>query len=174
MPRICWKTAWISWRSKTFGTSMLRLQWNTPYCPTRVSAFLVHSIRFCTMQSEVADVLRKVGSKIESYGLTWQLRTLYAIKCRTAELGGHIDVWWLWKHYHYNSCRNRHCPKCQTNAKIGSRLEKQNSASAILPRGFTFDINSLAIHQPKLVYDTLFLKRHGNTKTKAKEMQMEW
>jgi hypothetical protein len=59
---------------------MLRLQWNTPYCPTRVSAFLVHSIRFCTMQSEVADVLRKVGSKIESYGLnTWQF-SLYAIK----------------------------------------------------------------------------------------------
>lgn len=48
------------------------------------------------MQShvEVADVFRRVGSKIESYGLnTWQLRTLYAIKkCRTAELGGHIDA----------------------------------------------------------------------------------
>jgi hypothetical protein len=52
-----------------------------------VSAFLVHSIRFCTMQSEVADVLRKVGSKIESYGLTWQLRTLYAIKVPNSGVG---------------------------------------------------------------------------------------
>jgi hypothetical protein len=48
---------------------MLRLQWNTSILPnSRVNVFLVHSIRFCTMQS-VADVLRKVGSKIESYGL---------------------------------------------------------------------------------------------------------
>jgi hypothetical protein len=72
---------------------MLRLQWNTSILPnSRVNVFLVHSIRFCTMQS-VADVLRKVGSKIESYGLnTLQLRTLYAIKKRTAELGGHIDA----------------------------------------------------------------------------------
>jgi hypothetical protein len=44
------------------------------------------------MQSEVADVLRKVGSKIESYGLnTWQLRTLYAIKVPNSG-GGHIDA----------------------------------------------------------------------------------
>lgn len=78
------------------------------------------------MQPEVADVLRKVGSKIENYGLnTWQLRTLYAIKkCRTAELGGHIDACDDCGNItiSYNSCRNRHCPKCQ-----GNKLEKQNS-----------------------------------------------
>jgi hypothetical protein len=43
---------------------------------------------------EVADVLRKLGTRIEDLGLnTCQLRTLYSIKkCRTAELGGHIDA----------------------------------------------------------------------------------
>jgi hypothetical protein len=39
---------------------MLRLQWNTCILPNLSQrVFLVHSVRFCTMQSEVADVLRK-------------------------------------------------------------------------------------------------------------------
>lgn len=71
------------------------------------------------MQShfEEADVLRKAGSKLEDYGLnTWQLRMLSAIKkCRTADLGGHIDVFdeCGMLTISYNSCRNRHCTKCQ-------------------------------------------------------------
>jgi hypothetical protein len=71
------------------------------------------------MQSEVADVLRKVGSKIESYGLN-TLATSYApLKCRTAELGGHIDACDDCGNItiSYNSCRNRHCPKCQGNKR---------------------------------------------------------
>jgi hypothetical protein len=70
---------------------------------------------------EVADVLRKIGSEIEHYGLnTWQLRTLSAIKkCRTAALGGHIDGCDGCGNISisYNSCRNRHCPKCQGNKR---------------------------------------------------------
>ena len=44
-------------------------------------------------QYEVADVLNKLGSKLEDLGLnSWQLRTLFALKkCRTSALGGHID-----------------------------------------------------------------------------------
>ena len=43
-------------------------------------------------QYEVADVLNKLGSKLENLGLnSWQLRTLFALKkCRTSALGGHI------------------------------------------------------------------------------------
>ena len=66
---------------------------------------------------EVADVLKLLGNSIEQLGLnTWQLRTLSAIKkCRTAELGGHIDACDECGNLSisYNSCRNRHCPKCQ-------------------------------------------------------------
>ena len=73
---------------------------------------------------EVADVVRKAGSRFrERYraSLTWpQLKVLNAIaRCRTAALGGHRDQCSRWGHLviSYNSCRNRHCPKCQTNAR---------------------------------------------------------
>jgi hypothetical protein len=138
----------------------------------------------CTERSrnEIADVLRKVGPKIESYGLnTWQLRTLYAIKkCRTAELGGHIDACDECGNISisYNSCRNRHCPKCQGN-KREDWIQARETELLPVPYFhvvFTLpdSINSLAMHQPKLVYDALFeatwetLKNFG----KAKEIQM--
>lgn len=113
---------------------------------------------------EVADVLKLLGNSIEQLGLnTWQLRTLSAIKkCRTAELGGHIDACDECGNLSisYNSCRNRHCPKCQ-----GKNREEWIDARSteLLPipyfhAVFTLpdSINSLAIHQPKMVYDTLF------------------
>ena len=73
---------------------------------------------------EVADIIRRAGDKfIERYrdSLTWaQLKVLRAIdRCRTAVLGGHRDQCVRCGHQaiSYNSCRNRHCPKCQTNAR---------------------------------------------------------
>jgi hypothetical protein len=49
---------------------------------------------------------------------TWKRRTMYAVaRCRTAAMGGHIDQCnnpeCRKVHISYNSCRNRHCPKCQ-------------------------------------------------------------
>ena len=133
-------------------------------------------------QVEVADVLRKVGSKTENYGLnTWQLRTLYAIKkCRTAELGGHIDACDSCGKItiSYNSCRNRHCPKCQGN-KREDWIEDRSTELLPVPYFhvvFTLPeaINSLAIHQSKVVYDTLFEASWETLQSfgKAKEMQM--
>jgi hypothetical protein len=73
---------------------------------------------------EMADIIRRAGDKfIECYrgSLTWaQLKVLRAIeRCRTAALGGHRDQCVRCGHQaiSYNSCRNRHCPKCQTNAR---------------------------------------------------------
>ena len=73
---------------------------------------------------EVADVIRKTGSKfLERYrqSLTWaQAKVLTAIvRCRTAALGGHRDrcLRCGYQAISYNSCRNRHCPKGQTNAR---------------------------------------------------------
>jgi hypothetical protein len=72
----------------------------------------------------VADIIRRAGNRfIERYSgsLTWaQLKVLRAIeRCRTAALGGHRDQCVRCGHQaiSYNSCRNRHCPKCQTNAR---------------------------------------------------------
>ena len=60
----------------------------------------------------------------------------------------------------YNSCRNRHCPKCQGN-KREDWIEARSTELLPVPYFhvvFTLpdSINSLAIHQPKIVYDTLF------------------
>jgi hypothetical protein len=75
---------------------------------------------------EVADVIHKV-KKAKSFkpffeSLTWeQIKVLRAIvRCRTSALGGHRDRCKDCGYtvaISYNSCRNRHCPKCQTNAR---------------------------------------------------------
>ena len=62
-------------------------------------------------------MLRHLGGGIVALGLNgWQLRTLKAIgQCRTSALGGHVDACDACGNVtlSYNSCRNRHCPKCQ-------------------------------------------------------------
>ena len=95
----------------------------------------------------------------------WQSRTLFALsRCRTAIMGGHIDRCTHPScgklHLSYNSCRNRHCPKCQ-----GHKREEwiQAREADLLPVGyfhlvFTLpsELNTLALSHPKLVYATLF------------------
>ena len=73
---------------------------------------------------EIADVIRKADACINSRyreSLTWpQVKVLNAIlRCRTAALGGHRDRCTNcgYQAISYNSCRNRHCPKCQTSAR---------------------------------------------------------
>jgi Transposase zinc-binding domain/Putative transposase len=73
---------------------------------------------------EVADVVHRGGNRFaDRYrkSLTWtQVKVLNAItRCRTAALGGHRDQCDRCGHQtiSYNSCRNRHCPKCQTNVR---------------------------------------------------------
>jgi hypothetical protein len=72
---------------------------------------------------EVADVFRRHGEAWRSahagHVSNGQLRVMSAIEaCRTAELGGHIERCEDCAHTRiaYNSCRNRHCPKCQWTA----------------------------------------------------------
>lgn len=114
---------------------------------------------------EVADVLRRHWSEVINHPQinAWQLRTLGAIKrCRTADMGGHIDACTSCGtiQISYNSCRNRHCPKCQTK-------ERENWIAAreaeLLPVPyfhvvFTLPdkLNQIALHKPKEVYDALF------------------
>ena len=71
---------------------------------------------------ELQDVLIKYGKQYkQKHNLPIYVnKTLNAIeKCRTAELGAHEDVcdYCGHKKISYNSCRNRHCPKCLTSAK---------------------------------------------------------
>jgi len=74
---------------------------------------------------EVADLIRTAGAAFferNRHWLSWKhIKVLLAIaRCRTAALGGHLDECTRCGHraaISYNSCRNRHCPKCQTAAR---------------------------------------------------------
>ncbi len=71
---------------------------------------------------EVADIFRQHGSDFRlTHALSpEQRRVMQAIEqCRTAALGGHVDECDTCGHQRisYNSCGNRHCPKCQSLAK---------------------------------------------------------
>ena len=81
---------------------------------------------------ELAEIVRRHGHRLEN--LTGeQQRILRAIaSCRTAALGGHVESC---DHCHYrriayNSCRNRHCPKCQASA---CARWMENRAAELLP-----------------------------------------
>lgn len=73
-------------------------------------------------QPEVADIFRQYGEQYRrsNYLSSEQAKAMGHIEmCRTAALGGHVEVCDLcgFEKISYNSCRNRHCPKCQTFAK---------------------------------------------------------
>lgn len=86
---------------------------------------------------EVADVVRAAGPVFIQRCLSrfdrQQLKVLNAIqRCRTAALGGHIDECSQCglRTISYNSCRNRHCPKCQSLSKARWLAARQ---SELLP-----------------------------------------
>lgn len=116
-------------------------------------------------QLEVGEVLRRNWLSIETSGQynTYQLRILRAVKeCRTQALGGHIDACTSCGHIRisYNSCRNRHCPKCQ-GSKREQWIEKREQELLPVPYFhivFTLPsvMNGHAMSNPKEVYNTLF------------------
>jgi predicted Zn-ribbon and HTH transcriptional regulator len=74
---------------------------------------------------EVADIIRSAGESFlekSKRWITWQHRKvlLAILRCRTAVLGGHRDRCSDCGHVaiSYNSCGNRHCPRCQGNARL--------------------------------------------------------
>ncbi len=114
---------------------------------------------------EMADVLREHWPAVPKHpGInSWQVRILSALKnCRTAAMGGHVDACTSCGtlRVSYNSCRNRHCPKCQGN-KREEWIQKREVELLPVPYFhvvFTLPdlLNPLAMHQPKALYDTLF------------------
>ena len=116
---------------------------------------------------EVADIFR-------DYGLAWrranaghvsldQLKVMSAIeRCRTVALGGHVARCEDCSHtvIAYNSCRNRHCPKCQGAAAREWLAERE---AELLPVGyfhlvFTLpaQIADIAYQNKAVIYDLLF------------------
>jgi hypothetical protein len=114
---------------------------------------------------EVADIFKKYAEAYRSkYKLPLQhLKVISAIEdCRTAKLGGHIEVCDKCSHIKisYNSCRNRHCPKCQSLSKerwLDARM-KDLMPIQYFHVVFTIpiELNALTLQNKKLLYSILF------------------
>jgi hypothetical protein len=116
---------------------------------------------------EVADLLRAQGSRfLEQYQNTFsyqQLKVFRAIQnCRTAALGGHLDACsdCGQQAISYNSCRNRHCPKCQTQARQRWLTAREQELLPVPYFHVVFsvphELNVLALENPHAFYDLLF------------------
>ena len=114
---------------------------------------------------EVADVVRAHGDdyrRAHVASAAQEAVLKHIAECRTAALGGHLDECDSCGHQRisYNSCRDRHCPKCQNTARaewITERLER------LLPIPyfhvvFTIpdELNPLALRNKKAVFKLLF------------------
>jgi hypothetical protein len=116
---------------------------------------------------EVADIFR-------AHGPAWrranaghvslgQLKVMSAIEhCRTAALGGHVARCENCAHEHvaYNSCRNRHCPKCQGTAAADWLAAREAELLPVPYFHVVFtvpaEIADIAYHNKAVVYDILF------------------
>jgi hypothetical protein len=114
---------------------------------------------------EVGDVFRRYGPsyRVRHVLSRQQRRAMHAIEaCRTAALGGHIEECDRCGHRRpvYNSCRNRHCPKCQALAKAQWLAQRQ---SELLPVGYfhavftlPHELNPLLAANQEVLYALLF------------------
>ncbi|HYE12520.1 MAG TPA: IS91 family transposase [Patescibacteria group bacterium] len=114
---------------------------------------------------EVADVFSKYGKEYRrKYQLPNQMmKVMKAIEdCRTAKLGGHIDECDECGHIKisYNSCRNRHCPKCQSLAKERWLTDRKNDLLPVEYFHVVFTIpdtlNPLTLRNQRELYSILF------------------
>jgi len=116
---------------------------------------------------EVADIFRKHGAAWRRANVGHvsleQMKVMSAIeRCRTAALGGHVEQCQDCHHTRiaYNSCRNRHCPKCQGAAARDWLADRE---AELLPVGyfhvvFTLPgaIADIAYQNKRVIYDLLF------------------
>ena len=122
---------------------------------------------------EVADILHEQGDRfLDRYRASFSYQQLKAFRaignCRTPELGGHLDACPQCGQKRcdrppaisYNSCRNRHCPKCQTQARerwLAAR-EQELLPTRYFHVVFTVphELNVLALENARVFYELLF------------------
>ena len=113
---------------------------------------------------EVADVINKFYDEVFRVRIPiHHQRTLQALQsCRTAALGGHAQACDSCGQVKvsYNSCRNRHCPKCQGLQKEMWIIQREEE---LLPLAYfhvvftlPHQLNGLCLHNPRFMYDLLF------------------
>lgn len=125
------------------------------------------------LQLEVADIFRQHGPEYRQVHAKTlargQRRVMGAIEhCRTAALGGHVERCDACGHLRiaFNSCRDRHCPKCQSLARAQWLEERQAELLEVEYFHVVFTlpepIAALAYQNKKLLYDMLF---HASAQT---------
>jgi hypothetical protein len=117
---------------------------------------------------EVADIFRAAGASFVERNqshLAWpQLKVMLAVeRCRTAALGGHRDRCLGCGHdsgLSYNSCRNRHCPKCQARARQQWTAARTRE---LVPAGYfhvvftvPHQLSALILQNKRTLYSLLF------------------
>jgi hypothetical protein len=116
---------------------------------------------------EVADIVRAQGNRFIENNSRWihwtHRKVLQAIaRCRTAALGGHRDHCPRcgYQTISYNSCRDRHCPKCQNGARDRWVAARQNELLAVAYVHVVFTLphhlSQIVLQNKKLLYDLLF------------------
>ncbi len=116
---------------------------------------------------EVADIVRAAGDTFRDKNRSWltglHRKVLSAIEqCRTAALGGHKDRCprCAYQAISYNSCGNRHCPKCQTNARDRWLAARQRELLPVPYVHVVFtlphQLASLTLYNKRLMYSLLF------------------
>jgi hypothetical protein len=116
---------------------------------------------------EVAEIFRRYleGALPQRAASEWsrEQRVVvdHILACRTARLGGHVDECDACGHRRisYNSCRNRHCPKCQGSAQAGWLKARQAEVLPVPYAHVVFTLPQalapLALQNPRIVYDLL-------------------
>lgn len=116
---------------------------------------------------EIARVIKRFGAefRMRSRPNNYQLTVLNALQqCRTAELGGHKDKCdnpaCNHEHYSYNSCGNRHCPKCQVARQMLWAEDRMRDALNVKHFHVVFTVpdqlNEICLMDSKFFYSSLF------------------
>src|SRR6266536_3693827 len=125
----------------------------------------LHGADAARVKVELAEVFARHGAAYQATHrlVPVQYRAIAAIQaCRTTALGGHIERCEACGRlrYHYHSCRNRHCPKCQTLAKerwlAARRAELLPVPYFHLVFTLPHALNALVQGNPRTVYRLLF------------------
>lgn len=118
----------------------------------------------------LADILRLMGpTYLATHALSAARARVWRaiVACRTAALGGHVetcDACGVSRHV-YHSCRNRHCPLCQTRAKETWLSARRRELLPVPYFHLVFTLphvlHGLVARHPRLIYDLLFKAASG-------------
>jgi predicted Zn-ribbon and HTH transcriptional regulator len=127
---------------------------------------------------EVADIFRLYGENYrQNHSLSYeQMKTMHHIKvCRSAQLGGHVEHCdhCGFERNAYNSCRDRHCPKCQTMVKEQWLNDRK---AELLPCGYfhlvftlPHELNPIILCNKRITLNILFTAVKETLQTFAKD-----